>query len=269
MTAAPLKATFVAEVERFMAPGTDNEQFLLHDGHRTLIVDPRSATGLRRLTRAGRIPVGVLLTHTHWDHIDGLPYVLEAHPEIPVYVHAAGIADLPPGARTVVVGEGARIPFGPGDVVVRETPGHHPAHVIFHWGDVLLVGDVLFCGGCGRPFGPEHMAATGRAILDVVAPADDALRLAWGHDYAADNLAWAAMVEPGNVAIAGLAAEAAARAERGEMQPWRTLADERAVNPFLRTGEATVRDGLARSGRLSGTTPDEIFAALRRWRSEA
>lgn len=257
------------DVERFLSAGTDNEQFLLLAGDEALIVDPRGAGGLRRLQRAGRRPAGVLITHTHWDHIDGLPYVLAAWPDVPVYVHAAGLADLPAGARTVVLADGDRLPFGGRDIVVAAAPGHHPAHLVFRWGDLLVVGDVLFAAGCGRSAAADTMIDTARSVLEVVGNAAGDPWLAFGHDYARENLAFAARVEPDNADIAAFAAAVAERAGQGLPEPWRRLSEERLVNPFLRTTEPAVHDGLQRAGRLAGTTSIDIFAALRRWRSDA
>src|ERR1700756_3263362 len=53
------------------------------------IVDPQSDLNepLESLARNGFKLEGIFLTHTHHDHIAGVPKLLESFPKLPVYVH--------------------------------------------------------------------------------------------------------------------------------------------------------------------------------------
>jgi phosphoribosyl 1,2-cyclic phosphodiesterase len=62
--------------------GGDTACVSLEDGPGLLILD--AGTGIRRLgeallARGHRAPIDLLLSHTHWDHIQGLPYFAPAH----------------------------------------------------------------------------------------------------------------------------------------------------------------------------------------------
>ena len=51
---------------------TDNYIWTMADGHgRALVVDPGDAAPVLRAADAGLVPVAVLLTHHHPDHIAG------------------------------------------------------------------------------------------------------------------------------------------------------------------------------------------------------
>lgn len=109
----------------------------------------------------------ILLTHAHLDHVEGIPAVRAAHPDVPIWLHPddRGLYDgvqrqaemfglrmdpLPQPTDEIVVGEPYR--FGSETLEVRFAPGHAPGHVIFvsHDHDVAVVGDVVFQGSIGR-----------------------------------------------------------------------------------------------------------------------
>jgi hydroxyacylglutathione hydrolase len=80
----------------------------------------------------------------------------------------------------------------------------------------------------------------------------------FGHEYTASNLRFAAAVEPEN-------AEVAARA-RSLARPSTpsTIAEERATNPFLRSGASAVVAAAGQRGAASD--PVSVFAAVRSWK---
>jgi hydroxyacylglutathione hydrolase len=167
------------------------------------------------------------------------------------------------------VGEGDSLQLGASAVRVMEMPGHHPSHIGFAWQDVWAIGDVLFLAGCGNTRFGGDMEALYETIWNRVRRAPPETRLAWGHDYAEANLRFAERIEPHNPAIAETAAAVAAARSKGQELPWRTVADERAINPFLRLDEPAVVAGAIREAGLapSDTTPRSVFRALRNLRN--
>lgn len=138
---------------------------ILGDAGRAWIVDPgqEGARILALLAQKGLEPAGILLTHAHFDHISAIPALQAAHPELPVYVHPA---DTPMfghplnqcGAEYPSIGTPRNLRDAttladdlPGAAVIH-TPGHTPGGVCYHFPAerLLLSGDTLFAGSCGR-----------------------------------------------------------------------------------------------------------------------
>lgn len=256
-------ATHAPDIRHFLAPGTDNFQYLLTAGAEAMIVDPLDAEAIRaQLEADGVTAAGILITHTHWDHIHGLTALGTQH-ELPVYVHRDGQGDLPEGVAIEPVVDGDRIPFGGESIEVWETPGHHGAHVTYAWRDILLVGDVLFLAGCGNPnFGgdPDLLFDS---VFGHLRGVDPAYRLAWGHDYAAKNLSFAAEVEPDNEAVDDLWNRLARDPASATL---RTLAEELTINPFFRCDRPALLETARSEDPECPDDPRAVFKVLRRMR---
>jgi len=111
----------------------------------------------------GLEPVAVLLTHSHFDHILGIPGLRSVWPELPVYCHPADIDERKTvslfGSTFPTVGafgnitpyvEGDKVEIGGITVEVIHTPGHTPGCVTLKAEDILFTGDTLFRSSIGR-----------------------------------------------------------------------------------------------------------------------
>ena len=97
------------------------------------VVDPGSAEAAAQpaidalLDSTGvRLLKLVLLTHTHPDHVEGLPALLERHPDTPVYVHGAEAAELDIKTRLVRLGDGRKLTVGD-SLIEALTPPAEPS----------------------------------------------------------------------------------------------------------------------------------------------
>ncbi|MCI8943962.1 MAG: MBL fold metallo-hydrolase, partial [Oscillospiraceae bacterium] len=121
------------------------------------------------IEKSGLEPRMILLTHGHWDHVGAIPALLEKWPDLPVYAHEKELcpADEPnphyffphAGKNQRTYSEGDTLSLGGLTLKVLHTPGHSAGSVVILAEDVMLCGDTLFAGSCGRcdlPGGSEE-----------------------------------------------------------------------------------------------------------------
>lgn len=126
------------------------------------VVDPGGSPErvLAMIEKSGLEPQMVLLTHGHWDHVGAIPALLEKWPDLPIYAHERELcpADEPnphyffphAGKNQRLYGEGDELALGGLKLQVLHTPGHSDGSVVLLVEDVMLCGDTLFAGTCGR-----------------------------------------------------------------------------------------------------------------------
>lgn len=245
----------------------DNYLWLLQDGHRALVVDPGDAQPVLARLRQDAVQLdAILVTHHHGDHTGGVQTLREATGAV-VY-----------GPATEAI-PGPFVPVKGGDTVialgltwqVMDVPGHTAGHIAYYCADVdgtpvLFCGDTLFSGGCGRLF--EGTPAQMLASLDRLAALPGTTRVCCAHEYTLSNLRFARAVEPENAALTQYLSQCEALRHQGQPTLPSTLAQERLINPFLRTREpAVMRAAQAFAG---ADTCDEtsVFAAIRQWKNE-
>ena len=119
--------------------------------------EPERVLGMVR--ESGLALQAIVLTHGHYDHTGGVAGILAEHPQVPVYIHRNDLY-APGGSQRYqyagagtnqrTYGEGDVLSLGGGTLRVLHTPGHSPGSVVLLWGGVMIAGDTLFAGSCGR-----------------------------------------------------------------------------------------------------------------------
>jgi hydroxyacylglutathione hydrolase len=152
-----------------VGPVAENSYIFRRDGSdRALIVDPGDEADklLAAIDGLGVTLDGILLTHTHFDHVGAVAPVARATgaevwvPEIEKFVLEDINAFVPwPGfgpfesydAEHTLKG-GEKLELAGYEIDVIFTPGHSPGHVTFSIPDeqAIFSGDVLFQGSVGR-----------------------------------------------------------------------------------------------------------------------
>lgn len=238
----------------------DNYAFLAHDKAtgQTAVVDvPEAAPIIAALKQRGWTLSHVLLTHHHWDHVDGLAALLADHPAT-VIGAAADAHRLPP--LDIAVAEGDTITIGSDTGTVMDVSGHTLGHVAFHFpaSSVVFTADSLMALGCGRLF--EGTPAQMYASLAKLAALPPETLVCSGHEYTASNAKFALTIEPGNAALISRVEKIETARAQGRPTVPSLLSTERATNPFLRSDSPEIQALLG----LSGAEPVAVFTEVRR-----
>lgn len=239
----------------------DNYIWLIQFGDRqAAVVDPGDATPVLRALEQHQLQLAaILITHHHWDHVNGVEPLLARYPA-PVYGPAKGHT---PGLSQACR-EGDTVALAGLELAVLEVPGHTDEHIAFLGQGALFCGDTLFGAGCGRLLGGT--AAQLYESLNKIAALPITTYIHCAHEYTLANLQFAQAVEPGNSAIAARRRAEQGKREQGQPTLPSTLELELATNPFLRCEEEAVILSAENFADRHLAGPAEVFKALRFWK---
>lgn len=240
--------------------------FIVHPEHQqAYVVDPGDAEPVLAYLRDKNLDLsGILITHRHWDHVNGVEGVLERY-HVPVYgpKHPA----IP--WVTNCVCEGSVLTLWDQFLIeVWSVPGHLPEQLNYllkgEHGQAFFGGDTLFSCGCSRIFDgtPQELLQSLKRIANL----PDDTPICTSHEYTLANIDFAQTVEPANTDLRAYKREA--QQQRQANQP--TLPTyskrEKAVNPFLRCTIEQVISSVEQHTGKKLANELEVFTELRKWK---
>lgn len=131
--------------------------------------------------------VGIVITHTHPDHIEKLEEAL-AYTNVPVYIHENGVSSITAdNVRTV--DDGDEIALGGGKIKALYTPGHTDNSICYYISSEeaddkvpkVITGDTLFVSRCGKTT-PENAPTLYESLQRLKALPPETVIYS-GHDY--------------------------------------------------------------------------------------
>lgn len=240
---------------------SDNYAYLVHNaatGETALVDVPDAPPLLAALSARNWRLTDVLLTHHHWDHIDGLPDLLAGLPAPPRIWGAAADAHRLP-ALDHALADGDTVTICGEAVRIFDVSGHTLGHIAFHFpaSKALFSGDSLMVMGCGRLF--EGTPAQMWASLQKLETLPGETLLYSGHEYTASNIRFALSLEPANSQLILLSQRVADLRAAGAPTVPTNLAQERTTNPFLRAPNPDMKAAIS----MSNASDVDVFTEIR------
>jgi len=153
--------------------------------HEALVVDPAWEVDsvLKAAEKEGYQVKGALVTHTHFDHVNGLEELLNKT-DGTVYINKNEVEFLK-GMKANIkpMSGGDHVKIGNVDIALLHTPGHTPGSQCFLVDQNLISGDTLFINACGRCDLPGGNAEEMYRSLRTLAELDEKTILYPGHNY--------------------------------------------------------------------------------------
>lgn len=256
-----LKDNYIYTIRK---PGNDRQ---------LVIVDPGEYKQLQAIKNTPVEDIAVLITHSHFDHVDGLKGLYQDYPSMKVYTSKEIFAEIAPKVGLPESTLEAVTPDGTFEVHglhfnALSTPGHTKYGLTFITQDCMFVGDLLFCCGVGK-------VLDGGDLMELYISVDKVKSFAFGfaeanpntpllmfpaHEYALSNISFARALDDASInpRLDVLEAHIREGFAQGHGHTPVNFYDELAYNPFLRAVTAeefarfrTLKDGFPTLAKLA------------------
>ena len=240
---------------------TDNYIWLVSTNEGSIVVDPGESKEILNLIDNNKINLkGVLITHHHYDHTNGL---LDLTKKMNLEVYGPKKIE---GINNIVK-ESDKFSLIGIDFEVIEIPGHTLDHLAFYSSNnkdpILFCGDTLFAGGCGRVF--EGTFEQMFKSLKKISNYPKETKIFCGHEYTLSNLKFALEVDKDNKDLICEFNNIEKLTSSGIPSLPTNLNKELKMNPFLRCHDIDIKNKVIEKFDIIDDEL-EIFTALRKWK---
>ncbi|PAJ76339.1 hydroxyacylglutathione hydrolase [Pseudoalteromonas sp. NBT06-2] len=203
---------------------------------------------------------GILITHHHWDHTDGVTKLKQFYPDITVYGPQNSIFT----DSDITLKQDDSINILGVTFNILSTPGHTLDHICYYNCDILFCGDTLFSAGCGRLFEgtPKHMFHS----LQKIAQLNKNCKVYCTHEYTEANIAFAQQVDPKNLEIQNYKQLTSSKRNNQLESLPSTIAQELKVNPYLKSLDPSNHFEIPKQYIKSINKPESNLANLRSYK---
>ena len=248
---------------------TDNYSYVIYcnKSFEALIVDPSEPKPILNFLDSHNLNLkGILITHHHSDHTQGIEGILKLN-QSKVYSPNKNII-----GTTEIIKNDDELNFEFISFKIIETPGHTLDHIIFYSAKqkILFSGDSLFCYGCGRIF-----EGTMQQMLDSInkiKKLPNETQVYCGHEYTYKNLEFIFEELFESSEKEKMKEECLNRIkEYGSSMPF-TLKHQIDWNPFLKCDDTNYKETIVNysknKGKISIDTSElEFFTYIRKKRN--
>lgn len=246
----------------------DNYIWIITQGKDAVVVDPGQKEPVLDFLSQHRLCLrAILITHHHYDHVDGA-WALAQETDAIVY----GPYNPKLSMVTNRVKGGDVIDLAPIQLhlSVLDVPGHTLDHLAYYGGvpnrqKVVFCGDTLFSCGSGRIF--EGNSRQMLQSLDKIKKIGKNAHLYCAHEYTQSNIRWALAVDPNNPTLLSLDKEVNRLRALGKPTLPTALSKELLVNPFLRVDQAVIKHAAEGYAGKQLSSQEQVFSALREWKN--
>ena len=240
----------------------DNYIWLISTNEGSIIVDPGESKEIIKGINENKIDLkGILITHHHFDHTNGLQDLLNID-DFDVYGPVNNIDSINKRVR-----EPDKFSIIGIDFEVIDLPGHTLDHIGFYsfnnGNPILFCGDTLFAAGCGRVF--EGTYEQMFEALKKISKLPMNTKVYCGHEYTLSNIKFALEVDPNNLKIQDEYRHVQELMKSDIPSLPTTIEKELDINPFLRCDNLDIKKNIIEKFNV-GDSEFEIFKAIRKWK---
>lgn len=240
----------------------DNYIWVLTEDEQAWVVDPGESLQVIEYLQQHNLDLqGILITHFHHDHVEGIPALKQTFPK--AHVYGSEKTDNPFIQTRLKQNDSVKL-TSEWQLTVLETPGHTQDHIAYFNSQALFCGDTLFTAGCGRKFTGTFAEFT-QSILNL-RQLDPQTPFYCAHEYTHSNLKFAHLVEPDNAELNARIKQCDIHYPANHIGPQSTVGEECATNPFMRFDHPQIKSQLLQRGAQENAV--SLFTTLRQWKDE-